>query len=223
MPILRAITGLLVLLAVLGGVLFAAAGTTDYRQAWTFLIVFGCCTLAITLYLMVKDRALLERRTRAGPGAETTSLQRLISALASLAFIAIFIVSAFAHRFAWAATPRFVEILGAGLVGLGLFFVFLVFRENTYTSGAIEVAEGQKVISTGPYGLVRHPMYAGAFVMLVGVPLSLGSYWGLIPVALLMLIIAARAVDEERFLDANLPGYSAYRAKVRARVVPLVW
>jgi protein-S-isoprenylcysteine O-methyltransferase Ste14 len=223
MLILRAILGLVFLLAVLGGVLFAAAGTTDYPEAWTFLTVFGCCVMAITLYLMAKDRALLERRTRAGPSAETTSLRKTISALASAAFVAIFIVSALTHRFGWATTPRFVEILGAVLVGLGLFFVFLVFRENTYTSGAIEVAEGQTVISTGPYGLVRHPMYAGAFVMLVGVPLSLGSYWGLIPVAVLMLIIAARAVDEERFLDANLAGYTEYRAKVRARVLPFVW
>jgi len=221
--IARALGGLAFLLAAIAAVIFLSAGTLSYPQGWTFLVFFGTCVLLVTLYLIAKDQALLERRTRAGPTAETDARQKAIQAGASMAFIAIFIVSSIDHRFGWTHPASWVERVGDALVALGLFVVWLVFRENTFTAGTIEVAPNQKVISTGPYSLMRHPMYSGAFIMLTGTPLALGSYWGLVPVGVLMLIIIARLLQEERFLAASLPGYSAYLGAVRIRLAPFIW
>ncbi len=219
----RALGGLAFLLGAVAAMIFLPAGTLSYPQGWTFLGLFGGCVLVVTLYLIVKDQALLERRTRAGPIAETDARQKALQGAASMAFIAIFIVSAIDHRLGWARPGSWVERVGDVLVALGLFVVWLVFRENTFTAGTIEVAPNQKVISTGPYSLVRHPMYSGAFLMLTGTPLALGSYWGLVPVGVLMLVIIARLLEEERFLAASLPGYSAYLRAVHTRLAPFIW
>jgi len=127
------------------------------------------------------------------------------------------------HRFAWSTVPPYVSFAGDGLVALGLLIIFLVFKENTFTSAVIEVDAEQTVIATGPYRLVRHPMYAGALVMLLGVPLALGSRWGLLTIIPIALVIVWRLLDEEKFLARNLPGYSEYRSKVKARLVPFIW
>jgi protein-S-isoprenylcysteine O-methyltransferase Ste14 len=113
--------------------------------------------------------------------------------------------------------------LGDIFVLLGLLIVFLVFKENSYAAGVIEVGKGQKVISTGPYAIVRHPMYTGALLMLCFVPLALGSWWGLVFVFPMFIVIVFRLLDEEKFLSKNLPGYEGYRQKTRYRLVPLVW
>jgi protein-S-isoprenylcysteine O-methyltransferase Ste14 len=221
--ILRSLGGLVFLLALIGAPLFFGAGTMAYPEAWTFLAVFGGGTLLITIYLMIKDRALLERRSTAGAMAEARASQRIIQNLASLSFIGIFIVSALDRRFAWSGPPDWIVIVGEIMVALGLLFVFLVFRENSYASSTIEIADDQRIVTTGPYGVVRHPMYAGALFLVFGAPLALGSYWGLIPAAVLMVFVILRLLDEERFLEQNLVGYRDYRAKVRSRLVPLVW
>lgn len=219
----RAFEGLAQLLVAMALLLFLPAWTLAYWQAWLFLAVFGAAVLAITLYLMRHDRKLLERRVNAGPGAEKEKSQRTIQALASVAFIAVFVVSALDHRFGWSSEPTSVVVAGDVLVALGLLAVFFVFRANSYTSATIEVGDDQPLISTGPYAMVRHPMYAGAFVMLVGVPLALGSAWGLAPVAALAAVIVVRLLAEERFLTVNLPGYADYRRRVRYRLLPFVW
>jgi protein-S-isoprenylcysteine O-methyltransferase Ste14 len=219
----RAFGGLLFLLVVLAVALFLPAGTLDYWQAWVFLAVFSLAVLAITLYLLRRDPQLLERRTSAGPVAEKEQSQRLIQSLASLAFVALFVVCAIDHRLGWSTVPLAVVVLGDVLVALGLLAVFLVFKENTFTSATIEVGAEQRVISTGPYALVRHPMYAGALVMLLGVPLALGSWWGLLVVVAMASVIVWRLLDEEKYLAKNLPGYPEYLRQVRYRLLPLVW
>jgi protein-S-isoprenylcysteine O-methyltransferase Ste14 len=219
----RAFGGLLFLLVALVVALFLPAGTLDYWQAWVFLAVFGLSVLAITLDLLRRDPQLLERRTSAGPVAEKEPSQRLIQSLASLAFVALFVVCAVDHRLGWSAVPLAVVALGDVLVALGLLAVFLVFQENPFTSATIEVGAEQRVISTGPYGLVRHPMYAGALVMLLGVPLALGSWWGLLVVVAMATVIVWRLLDEEKYLAKNLPGYPEYQRHVRYRLLPLVW
>jgi protein-S-isoprenylcysteine O-methyltransferase Ste14 len=138
-------------------------------------------------------------------------------------FVAVMLVPAFDRRFAWSAVPSYVVVAGDLLVVLGFLIVFLVFRENTFTSAIIELSTEQKVISTGPYALVRHPMYIGALIMLVGVPLALGSWWGLLTVVAMTLVIVWRLLDEERFLAKNLAGYSEYQSAVRYRLLPFVW
>jgi protein-S-isoprenylcysteine O-methyltransferase Ste14 len=219
----RAVLGLTQLIAVLGILLLAPAGTLVYWQAWVYLFVFAASAALITAYLWKKDPKLLERRINAGPGAENEKSQKLIQILASFVFIATMIVPSFDHRFSWSAVPLTVVVAGDVLVALGFLFVFLVFKENTFTAATIAVAPDQKVISTGPYAVVRHPMYSGALVILLGTPVALGSWWGVLMFVPMAFIILWRARDEERFLLENLPGYKEYCRTVRYRLVPFVW
>jgi protein-S-isoprenylcysteine O-methyltransferase Ste14 len=177
----------------------------------------------ITLYLMKRDPALLKRRMSGGPMAEKEPVQKLIMFCASAAFIAALVVPGLDRRFGWSTVPLGAVIAGDLLVVIGLFLVFRVYRENTYTSATIEVAENQKVISTGPYAIVRHPMYASASLYLFGMPLALGSIWGFVPVVAVIPILIWRLLNEEQFLAANLPGYGEYQKRVPYRLVPFVW
>ena len=219
----KAFGGLLWLLIVLATSLFVPAWTLKYSQAWVFLTVFSASVLAITVYLMRKDPKLLERRVRGGPFAEKEMGQRITQFVASIAFVAVFVLSALDHRFGWSAVAPGVALAGDVLVAAGLFIVFLVFKENSFTSATIAVDAEQKVISTGPYALLRHPMYVGGVVMLVGTPPALGSWWGLFAIIPITLAIVWRLLDEERFLAKNLPGYAEYRETVRHRLVPFLW
>jgi protein-S-isoprenylcysteine O-methyltransferase Ste14 len=172
---------------------------------------------------MKNDPHLLERRVQAGPVAEKEKGQQIIQSLASIAFIAIFIIPGLDHRFGWSSVPLFLVLAGDFLVALGLLIVFFVFKENSYTSAVIEVGAEQKIVTTGPYALVRHPMYMGALIMLLGVPLALGSYWGLFMLLPITLVIIWRLLDEEKFLAKNLAGYLNYENKVRYHLIPFVW
>ena len=218
-----AFVGLAQLVLILAVLLFLPAWTLNYWQAWVFLLVFGVSVFLITLYFLRKDPNLIQSRLKAGPAAEQQKSQKVIQALASLFFILPFITSSLDHHFGWSKIPAWIVLLGDLLVALGLYIVFLVFRENTFTSATIEVKEEQKVISTGPYALIRHPMYSGAFIMLLGVPLALGSWWAFIFVLLLFAAIVWRLLEEEKFLSKNLSGYIGYRQKVRYRLIPYIW
>jgi protein-S-isoprenylcysteine O-methyltransferase Ste14 len=220
---IKAFAGMIQLLVMLGLTIFLPAWTLDYWQAWILVAIFFACTLAVTLYLMKNDPKLLERRVKAGVGAEQERSQNIIQAFAAVVFIAIFVVSALDHRFAWSTVAPYLIALGDFLIVVGFYLVFLVFKENTFASGTIEVGAEQKVIATGPYALVRHPMYVGALVMLAGVPLALGSLWGLLAIVPMVVVLVARLLDEEKFLAKNLAGYEEYRGKVRHRLLPLIW
>jgi len=176
----KAFGGLLSLLISLAASLFLPAWTLYYWQAWIFLGVFSVSVLAITIYLIKKDPKLLERRINAGPGAEKEKSQKIIQFLASIAFIAVIVFPAIDHRFGWSTVPPYAVAAGDILVVLGLLVIFFVFKENTFTSAIIEVGSEQKIISTGPYAFVRHPMYTGGLIMLLGVPLALGSWVGIV-------------------------------------------
>jgi protein-S-isoprenylcysteine O-methyltransferase Ste14 len=187
------------------------------------LSIFTGASVLTTVYLMRNDPALLERRLRGGPTAEKRTAQRLIMLCTSIGFIALLVVPALDQRFGWSNVPLGGISAGDILVALGFYLISLVYRENTFTSATIEIAENQKVVSTGPYAIVRHPMYASASLYLVGTPLALGSYWGLVPVVAIMLFLIWRLIDEERFLATNLPGYTEYQKRVRHRIVPFLW
>jgi protein-S-isoprenylcysteine O-methyltransferase Ste14 len=219
----KAFGGLLFLLFVMALLLFLPARTVSYWQAWVFLAVFGASALAITLYLMKNDPELLKRRVSAGPTAEKDWSQKIIQTTASIGFTAILVVSALDHRFGWTPVPLSVSLAGEVLVVLGFLIVFLFYKENTFASATIELAPEQKVISTGPYKLVRHPMYMGASLLLVGIPLSLGSWWGLLAIALMMPALIWRLIAEEKFLAKNLAGYTEYQKTVRYRLMPFIW
>lgn len=222
-PNTKAFGGLLFLLVVMAALLFIPAGTLDYRRAWVFLAVFGGSALAITLYLMKADPGLLARRVRAGPTAEKETRQQIIQSIAAVGFIATLVVPALDDRWHWSRLPAAVAVAGDVLVAFGFLVIFFVYRENSFASATVEVVAGQRLISTGPYGLIRHPMYSGALVMLAGMPLALGSWWGLLALVVMLPALIWRLLDEESFLAGHLAGYSAYRSRVPYRLVPFVW
>ena len=219
----KAFGGLLGLFVAMTAFLFIPAGTLDYWQAWAFLAVFFVPALAITVYLMKKDPKLLERRVYAGPTAEKQTSQKIIQSITSLGFIAMLVVPALDHRLAWSVVPLPVVIAGDILVLVGFLVIFFVYKENTFASATIEVSSEQKVISTGLYALVRHPMYMGSLFLFVGMCVSLGSWWGLFVSFLVIPALVWRLLDEEEFLAKNLPGYSTYRNRVRYRLIPFIW
>ncbi|WP_228124667.1 methyltransferase family protein [Glaciimonas soli] len=207
---------------ILAAALFIPVWTFDYWQAWVLLIVFSLSAIVISVYLMKHDPALLARRIK-GLGSENEASQKIIQIVAAVIFISLFIIPSIDHRFGWSTVPMAIVIVGNIFVLLGFFIVYLVFKENTYTSAIIEIAAEQKVISTGPYALVRHPMYGGALIMLFGIPLALGSWWGLFAFYPMLLVIVWRLLDEEIFLAKNLPGYEEYTEKVKYHLIPHVW
>jgi len=220
---LKALAGLLVLLAVMAAALFIPVWTLNYWEAWVFLIIFFGSAFTITIDLMRKDPKLLERRITVGPTDEKETSQKIIQLVAQFAFLLIIIFPVLDHRFGWSVVPVYVDIIGDILVAIGFYIVFIVFKENTYASALIEVGKGQKIISTGPYAWVRHPMYIGALILLLGTPLALGSLWGVFTIIPITLVIIWRLLDEERFLTKNLPGYAEYKNKVGYRLVPFAW
>jgi len=219
----RTVLGFTFLMLVMALALFVPAGSLAFWQAWVYLADFALCTVVITVYLVKNDRALLEGRVQAGPVAESQRSQQIIQSLASLFFIALFIVPGLDFRYGWSYVPPILSLIAAGFVALGFSIVFLVFRENSYTRATIEVSAGQKVITTGPYSLVRHPMYSGASVLLLFTPIALGS-WVALPFAIpIILVVVVRLLDEEKFLLANLSGYKEYCQKVHYHLIPSVW
>lgn len=223
MLLARAFAGFMFLFAVTAGVFFGLAGTLHDGRAGLMLAVFFGCAGVITVWLWFRDKALLERRVKAGPGSEADPMQNVVQGLAGLVFLTTFAVPGLDRRFGWSHAPLACSLAGDGMIAAGFLIVFLTFRENTFTAGTIEIAEGQHVIDSGPYAAVRHPMYSGALIMIAGIPLALGSWWALIPAALLAPVIVWRLMREEEFLVANLAGYGDYRGRVRYRLAPMLW
>jgi protein-S-isoprenylcysteine O-methyltransferase Ste14 len=210
-------------LVVFGLLVFWPAGTFDYWQGWTFIAVFAVATLIPSVYLAVKNPEALRRRMQAGPGAETRPLQKLVSAVAFGSMAAMIVISALDFRFGWSRVPAAVSVVGDMLVGVGLTIAMLVTIQNGYAAANVTVESGQQLSSTGWYGFVRHPMYFGNVIMMIGVPLALGSYWGLLIVIAGLLVLALRINDEELLLTQELAGYRDYMQKVHYRLVPYVW
>jgi protein-S-isoprenylcysteine O-methyltransferase Ste14 len=210
-------------LVAFGLMLFLPAGTLHYWQAWVFLAVFALSTWIPSFYLIRTNPAALERRMRAGPLAETRTVQRIVTTVVYICFPAMLVVSAFDHRFGWSTVPTTVTVVGDILVAIGLGVAMLVVIQNGYAAANITVESEQTLVSTGLYGLVRHPMYAGSVVMMIGIPLALGSYWGLVFVIPGLVVLALRIRDEEGLLERELRGYSEYEHQVHYRLVPYVW
>jgi protein-S-isoprenylcysteine O-methyltransferase Ste14 len=203
--------------------LFAPAGTLDYWQAWLFGFVFIATTGAIALYFVKRDPKLVERRRKVGPAAEREPNQKIIMTLLLAGSILLIVVPGLDRRWGSSDVPVWLVIVADVLVFLGFLGTAIVMRQNSYAASTIQVETDQPVVSTGLYGIVRHPMYSAALLLLVFTPLALGSYWGLLVVAAIVPVLAWRFLDEERFLHRNLPGYTEYCGKVRYRLVPKIW
>jgi protein-S-isoprenylcysteine O-methyltransferase Ste14 len=202
--------------------LFLSADTIRYWQAWVFFGVAAGSSILLTLYI-INDPILIDNRTKVGPTAEQRPIQKMIVLCLSLPVIAAIIVPGLDRRFGWSHMPPGVSIVGNLLILVAMWISFRVFKENSFGSATVEVVKDQKVVSTGPYTIVRHPMYASAAVYFIAMSLALGSYWGLIPALLTILGLVLRLFDEERFLAENLAGYIDYCAKVRWRLIPRIF
>jgi len=219
----KAFTGLATLVAVTASLLFGAAGTFHYWQAWLFLVAYFAPSLAITLYLIKEDPALLARRMSGGPFAEKEPVQKIIMSIVSLGFVGLVVLPALGHRVGWSPLSPPMVLIGDLLVLTGWLGIFLAFRENSFGAATIELSEDQRVISTGPYAWVRHPMYAAGLLMLSGIPLALGSGWSVLLMLALLPALLWRLNDEEKFLARNLPGYREYQRSVHYRLFPSIW
>jgi protein-S-isoprenylcysteine O-methyltransferase Ste14 len=219
----RAYRATLIFAVVLWLLIFLPAGSLAYWQGWLFWLHFSAWSAVGTWYFLKRDPALVQRRLRAGPTAEREPAQKRIQLFLSLVICALFVVSALDHRFAWSAVSWPFVLVGNALIATGYWLVFQVLRENSFASSTIEIAADQRVISTGPYAIVRHPMYSSALLMLAGVPLALGSWWALVALIPLAAGLVARLQVEEAHLARHLPGYDAYRSRVPWRLLPGVW
>jgi protein-S-isoprenylcysteine O-methyltransferase Ste14 len=220
---LKALAGFLGFFVAMVVLLFIPAWTLDYWQAWVFLPVLFLPALAITVYLMKKDPQLLARRVHAGPTAEKETSQKIIQFITSIGYTAMLVVPALDHRFHWSRVSFYGVVAGDVLVVVAFLIIFFVYRENTFASATIETYPDQKVVSTGLYAMVRHPMYTGGLLLFIGMSLSLGSWWGLLAYLLMIPALIWRIHDEERLLTKNLPDYGEYKNKVRYRLIPFVW
>ncbi|MGZ3607702.1 MAG: methyltransferase family protein [Syntrophales bacterium] len=210
------VIGTIVILALL----FIPAGTLSYWQGWAYVATFIICSIAYTVYLVKYDSALLKRRTEAGISHEKEPAQKVIIFFLYVFFIALVIVPPLDFRFGWSKVPWYVSFFGDVLLVVSFYIFYLVSKVNTYAASNVRVEEGQKVISTGIYGLVRHPMYVGALFLIVGTPPALGSWWALLLIPPFMLVLYFRIVNEEKVLLRDLRGYAEYCAKVRWRLIP---
>ncbi len=210
-------------LAVFILILFVPAGTLNYWQAWLFIAVFVAVTIIPTIYLARTNPAALQRRMHAGPWAETRTAQKIIMTGSFVASFATMVFSALDHRFGWSAVPGWLSVAGDLLVVAGLGMAMLVVVQNSYAAANVAVEEGQTLVSGGLYGFVRHPMYVGTVIMMIGLPLALGSYWGLFFLIPGLVVLVFRILDEEKLLTQELAGYRDYAQRVRYRLVPYVW
>jgi protein-S-isoprenylcysteine O-methyltransferase Ste14 len=203
--------------------LFAVSWTLVYWEAWIYLTVNYLTLLPIVLYFLNHDPEFVRRRLKITTGAETRKSQRIIMGLLKWLYLLILVVPALDHRFGWSRISPSLVITADVAILVGMAIQFRVFQENSFASAVIELAANQKVVSTGPYRLVRHPMYTGATVVSFATSIALGSWWGLSIAGVKVIVIIARLLDEEKFLAESLPGYREYCREVKWRLIPYVW
>jgi protein-S-isoprenylcysteine O-methyltransferase Ste14 len=215
-----ALLRLVIGIPIIGALLFLPAGTFNYWQAWIWLATLFIPMGVSLVYLLKMDPALLERRTRTN---EMRPEQRRIIMASAVYLLIIFILPGFDVRYGWSNVPAWLCLAADGVVLASYILYLLVLKTNTFASRVIEVEQGQQVITSGPYALVRHPMYLAMILMMTATPLALGSYWAMLPSVLFILLLAARAKNEEELLLTELKGYREYTQKVRYRLFPGVW
>lgn len=215
-----ALVRLVAVFFILLGMFLLPAGTVAYWEAWVYMAVLFVPVTFVIAYLLKKDPKLLERRMRI---RETEARQKLVIKLALICYLFIFLLPGFDRRFGWSDVPVVAVVVADVLVLLGYGLFIIVLRANSYASRVIEVEKRQQVVTTGPYALIRHPMYAAIIVMYVFTPVALGSWWAMLPALLFFAVLIARIRNEERILLRELEGYSEFIERTRYRLIPGVW
>ena len=203
--------------------LFLPAGSLYFWQAWVYAFVFVSSSIILGVYFSKHDPRLIERRMKAGPAAENEQSQKLIISLLIGSFIVMLAVPGLDYRWHWSSVPVWLVIAGNAGVALSFVIFFMVLKQNSYAASTVTVEADQPVVSTGVYGVVRHPMYAGALMLILVTPLALGSYWGLTTTLAALPALIWRLTDEERILMRDLPGYADYCSQIRYRLIPSIW
>lgn len=203
-----------------GALLFLPAGSLYYPNAWLFLGLLFLPMLLLGGILLVKSPALLEKRLSA---KETARAQKGVVAASGLLFVVGFLVAGLDYRFGWSYVPTWAVAVAAGILLVSYALYAEVMRENAYLSRTVEIQEGQTVVDTGLYGIVRHPMYATTVFLFLSIPVVLGSWWALLCFSPYVAVIAVRILDEERVLEAGLSGYADYKKRVKYRLIPFIW
>ncbi len=207
-------------LAVLGLMLFLPAGTLRFWEAWAYLAILFIPMAGVGIYFFKHDPEVMERRLRT---REKEKTQKKFSLAGFVLFAAAFLIIGFDRRWDWSAVPLVLVVIADVMVALGYGIFVLVIRENRFLLRVVEVEAGQNVISSGPYAVVRHPMYAGVLLLYLFTPLALGSFWALIPFGLIAALFPIRILNEERVLLRDLDGYADYMKKTRFRLIPGIW
>lgn len=216
LALIRIIMAILVFMLIF----FLPAGTFRYWEAWVYIVVLVGLVFIALFYTLKKDPVLLRRRLQT---QEKRTEQSLVIKISLLLSLLTFILPGFDHRFGWSNIPAVIVILADLLVIAGYVFIVFVLRENSYAARTVTVEEGQKVISTGPYSLVRHPMYLGYIVFFVMSPIALGSWWAVLPALLVIPLMVFRLLNEETVLSRELDGYQDYMKKTRYHLLPGIW
>lgn len=207
-------------LLITGAMLFVPAGTWAYRGAWLFMALLFTPILVMGVVLFIKNPELLRKRLEM---KEREKEQKGVVALSGLLLVASFIVAGLDHRLGWSHVSTTIVVTASVVLLVGYALYAEVLRENVYLSRVVEVQEGQRVIDTGLYGIVRHPMYFAVTLLYLAIPLVLGSWWALLVMSPCILLLAARIKNEEQVLHQGLPGYTDYTKRVRYRMIPWVW
>jgi protein-S-isoprenylcysteine O-methyltransferase Ste14 len=205
---------------VIGLLVLIPSGTINYWQVYLYFAILLVPMIFVLLYFLKNDPMFLERRTRA---KEKEKEQIIIQIVFSFIFLSGFVIPGLDKRFGWSHIPILIVIVADIVILFGYLIIFLVFKQNSYASRVVEVEKDQKIITTGLYGIVRHPMYIGVIIMYVPTPIALGSYWGLLPMATIPLALVFRIINEEKVLCKNLPDYKSYCRKTKYRLIPYIW
>jgi protein-S-isoprenylcysteine O-methyltransferase Ste14 len=206
--------------------MFIPAGTLAWPAGWIYLAEFGLASFAMTRWMLRNNPDLLAERMSPLIQREQKAWDKALMSVFIFLWCAWFVVMGLdAVRYGWSHVPLWLQVLGALAILVSMHIIFLTVRANTFAAPVVKIQKerGHRVVSDGPYATVRHPMYAGALLLIVATPLLLGSWWGLAMAPALIVLLAARAVLEERTLARELDGYAAYAAQVRYRLIPTVW
>ena len=218
--LISALSKFLIGLVLVGALLFLPAGSLEYMNGWLFIGLLFAPILILGVVLFIKSPDLLKKRLDA---KEKESAQKGVVAVSGLLFLGGFVVAGLDYRYGWSYVPMWAVIVASAILLISYGFYAEVMRENTYLSRTVEVQEGQRVVDTGLYGIVRHPMYAVTIWLFLSIPVVLGSWWSLLCFLPYIPVIIVRIINEEKVLEKGLEGYTDYKKRVKYRLIPFIW